>query len=102
MEAALSASQSKPIFRIHLNGVYIPNINIRRTPNGEGNELLVEDQEIGWIPLYDDDGTILEWRDETAWSLLPEELKRNSQDSGWNRCTPQELIGILWNTGVLE
>jgi hypothetical protein len=102
MEAALSANSSKPTFRIRLNGKYVPNINIRRTPDGEGNELLVIDKELGWIPLHDRDEIVLEYRDETAWALLTAEIKRTSVDKGWNRCTPQELIGILWNTGVLE
>jgi hypothetical protein len=82
VEGALSAGQSKPIFRIHLNGVYIPNINVRRASDGEGNELLVKDEEIGWIPLHDNDEIVLEYRDETAWSLLPDEMKRDSRARG--------------------
>lgn len=81
----------------------MPNINVRRTPDGEGNELLVKfDEELGWVPIYDSDPMVLDYRDETAWSLLPDEMKRNSKDRGWNRCTSQELIGILWSAGVLK
>jgi len=25
-----------------------------------------------------------------------------SVDKGWNRATPQELVGILWSSGVLK
>ena len=45
---------------------------------------------------------VLEYRDETAWALLPIEICQASVDKGWNRATPQELIGILWNSGVLK
>jgi hypothetical protein len=83
VEVALSAVTPKPTFRIHLNGKYVPNINVRRTPDGEGNELLVKfNDELGWIPIYDDDAIVLEYQDETAWNLLPAEIKRNSQDRG--------------------
>jgi len=45
---------------------------------------------------------VLEYRDETAWALLPGEVCQASTDKGWNRATPQELIGILWIAGVLK
>jgi len=44
----------------------------------------------------------LEYGDETSWALLSVEMKQASVDKGWNRATPRELIGILWNSGVLK
>lgn len=106
---AQSPTPSKPEFRIRLNGTHIPNINVRRAPDGLGMELVVKDETLGWLVVDGNEGVhkalphfVLEYRDETAWALLTAEMKRASVDKGWNRCTPQELIGILWNTGVLE
>jgi hypothetical protein len=92
---------AKPEFRIRLNGVYIPEINVRRGPDG-GNELAVKDPELGWIAVDDRSDMVLEYRDETAWALLPMAMCQASVDKGWNRTTPQELIGVLWNSGVLK
>lgn len=90
-----------PEFRFRLNGIYLPEINVRRGPDG-GNELTVKDKELGWIVVDDRPDMALEYRDETAWALLPMEMCQASVDKGWNRATPEELIGILWNSGVLK
>jgi hypothetical protein len=104
-----------PEFRIRVNGVYMPEINVKRNDADE-LQLEVRDWELGWITLDDNvapSGTNggnwsslpqfkLEYRDETAWALLPVEVCQASKDKGWNQCTPSELIGILWNTGVLK
>lgn len=92
---------AKPEFRIRLNGVWVPEIDVRRGPDG-GNELTVKLRELGWIVVDDRPDLILEYRDETAWALLPFEMCQTSQDKGWNRTTPQELIGVLWVAGVLK
>jgi hypothetical protein len=92
---------AKPEFRIRLNGVWVPEIGVRRTPDG-GNELTLKLEELGWIVVDDRPDLILEYRDETAWALLPIEFCQTSQDKGWNRATPQELIGVLWVAGVLK
>jgi len=44
---------------------------------------------------------VLEYRDETAWALLPIEVCRTMQDKGWNRVTPQELVEILQAAGAI-
>jgi hypothetical protein len=67
-----------------------------------GKTLAVKDRELGWFVVPDDPAMVLEYRDETAWALLPIEMCQASVDKGWNRATPQELIGILWNSGVLK
>jgi len=62
----------------------------------------VRDEEIDWFAIDDRLDWILEYRDETAWQLLPLELRRASVDKGWNRTMPQELIQILWLAGVID
>lgn len=69
---------------------------------GRGNELAVRDKELGWFAVDDRPDFILEYRDETAWALLPTEMCQASVGKGWNRTTPQELIGVLWVVGVLK
>lgn len=91
----------KPEFRIRLNGVNIPEINVKCGPGG-GNQLAVRDKELGWFVVGDRPDLILEYRDETSWALLPLEMCQSSVDKGWNRATPQELIGVLWAAGVLK
>jgi hypothetical protein len=101
---------STPDFRIRLNGIYIPEIRVQReTPDGE-MRLAVRDEDLGWFVIDNNEHLwndalpkfALEYRDETSWALLPVEMKRASEDRGWNKTTPQELIGILWNTGVIR
>lgn len=89
---------SIPEFRFRLNGIYLPEINVM----DGGKTLAVKDRELGWFVVPDDPAMVLEYRDETAWALLPIEMCQASVDKGWNRATPQELIGILWNSGVLK
>jgi hypothetical protein len=97
----LEPRPSIPEFRFRLNGIYLPEINVRRGPDG-GNELTVKIEGLGWIVMDDRPDLVLEYRDETAWALLPMQMCQASVDKGWNRATPQELIGILWNAGVLK
>jgi hypothetical protein len=97
----LEPRPSIPEFRFRLNGIYLPEINVRRGPDG-GNELAVRDWNIGWFAVDDRPDFILEYRDETAWALLPMEMCHASVDKCWNRATPQELIGVLWVVGVLK
>ena len=87
-----------PEFRFRLNGTILPEINVM----DGGKTLAVEDRELGWFVVPDDPAMVLEYRDETAWALLPMEMCQESVDKGWNRATPQELIGILWVVGVLK
>jgi len=109
----MSANDATPTpsqceFRIRLNGFYVPNIRVQRASDG-GLELAVRDEDLGWFVIDDNSGIHgalphfkLEYRDETSWALLPTEMKQASVDKGWNTCSPEELIGILWNTGVLK
>jgi len=109
-----SPTSSKPEFRIRLNGFYVPNIRVQKSPDG-GYDLAVrtdisirdednsvKETDLGWFVVSEGPGMVLEYRDETAWALLSDEMKRLSIDKGWNACTPEELIGILWNAGVLQ
>ncbi len=102
---------TKPEFRIRVNGTYVPEICIQREDKDPKGyiQLVVKDHVLGWF-VVDDNKDIhsglpqfkLEYRDETSWALLPVDMKQASVDKGWNCTTPQELIGILWNTGVLK
>lgn len=106
---------SKPEFRIRLNGISIPEIRLqRKTPGGDiqiavrvdiaaqNENGSIQDIGLGWFVIDDRPDFILEFRDETMWALLPAEMKQASTDKGWNQTTPQELIAILWNSGVLK
>src|SRR5689334_5317233 len=100
---------SKPDFRIRLNGTFIPEIRVQReTPGGE-IQLVVRDEDLGWFVVDNNEGLVdglprfaLEYRDETSWALLPKPLRQSSEDMGWNRTTPDELIEVLQFTGVLR
>ncbi len=89
---------SLPEFRFRLNGTILPEINVM----DGGKTLAVKDRELGWFVVLDDPAMVLEYRDETAWALLPIEMCQASVDKGWNRVTPQQLIGVLWVVGVLK
>jgi hypothetical protein len=91
---------STPAFHIRLNGVCVPEINIYPNADGVTQQLAARDAVIGWMTVTDD--IDLEYRDTSSWLLLPVEMRRASEDKGWNRTTPGELIGILWTTGVLK
>jgi len=91
----------RPDFCFRLNNTFIPEINVQRDQAGE-LQIAVRDPEVGWFAIDDRPDFVLEYRDETAWQLLPLDLRRASTDKGWNRTTPRELIGILWVVGVLK
>jgi hypothetical protein len=100
-----------PEFRIKLNGVSIPEIRVQREGGSESGhiQIAVRDADLGWFVVSNDENVHdalpkfqLEYRDETSWALLPDEMKQASEDKGWNQTTPQELIDILWTVGVLR
>ena len=100
-------------FRFRLNGDIMPEIYIQRAlvdgePVGEWEIAVDIDYLDGRFTLDDNSNIdpalpqfILEYRDETAWDLIPLELRRTMQDKGWNRVTPQELVGILQSAGAI-
>ena len=95
-------------FRFRLNGDIMPEIFIQRAlvdgePVGE-SEIAVDIRYLGGRFTLDDNSHlwdpalpqfVLEYGDETAWDLIPLEICRTMKDRGWNRVTPQELVGIL-------
>jgi hypothetical protein len=95
-------TQEKPEFRFRLNGRFMPEMRIERSP--EGNlQIAVRDEDvefIGWFVITND--FVMEFRDETAWALLPVELRRESTDKGWCKTTPREFIEILCAAGVIR
>ena len=100
-----------PEFRIRVNGIYMPEINVRRkNGNPKGDiELVVKDANLGWFLVDDANDTrcglpkfIVEYRDEDAWALVPDVMRRASVDKGWNTTTAEGLIRVLWYAGVLK
>jgi len=101
-------------FRFRLNGEIMPEIFIQqKTVAGEPTserEIAVNVDGLGSITIDDNSNLwdaalpqfILEYRDETAWDLIPLEICRTMKDKGWNRVTPQELIAILESEGAIQ
>jgi len=101
-------------FRFRLNGdimpeIFIQNAMVNGEPVGE-LEIAVEIDYLGRFTLDDNSNLwdpalsqfVLEYRDETSWALLPQAERRASIDKGWNRVTPQELVGILQASGLIR
>jgi len=101
-------------FRFRLNGDIMPEIYIQRAlvdgePVGEWEIAVDIDYLDGRFTLDDNSNLwdpalpqfVLEYRDETAWALLPLEICRTMRDKGWNRVTPLELVGILRSAGAI-
>jgi hypothetical protein len=104
----------KPEFRFKLNGIIISEIRIQRAlvngqPIGE-LQIAVNESSLGWFSLDNNENLwdealpkfSLEYRDQSAWALLPTTERCASKDKGWHRTTPEELIGILYSSGVIE
>lgn len=104
----------KPEFRFKLNGIIVPEIRIQRAlvngqPIGE-LQIAVNESTLGWFTLDNNENLwdqalpkfVLEYRDETAWALLPTLERSLSKDKGWCRTTSEELTGILYASGVIE
>ena len=102
-------------FRFRLNGDIMPEIFIQRAlvdgePVGEWEIAVDIDYLDGRFTLDDNSHLwdaalphfIVEYRDETAWALIPLEICRTMKDKGWNRVTPQELVGILRAAGAIQ
>jgi hypothetical protein len=102
-------------FRFRLNGDIMPEIYIQRAlvegePVGEWEIAVDIDYLDGRFSLDDNSNLwdpalpqfILEYRDETAWDLIPLEVSRTMKDRGWNRVTPLELVTILRAAGAIQ
>ena len=101
---------TKPEFRFRLNGSYMPEIRVQRETSDGEIQLAVRDEDLGWFVIDNNENLrsdalpkfVLEYRDETSWALVPVEVRQASEDKGWNRTTPQDLVGVLWVAGVIE
>jgi hypothetical protein len=104
----------KTEFRFRLNGEIIPELFIEPVlvsgePTGE-YQIAVEIDGLGRFTIDDNSNLwdpalpqfVLEYRDETSWALIPPAIRRASTDKGWNRVTPQELVGILESAGAIR
>ncbi len=95
--------------KIRVNGIYMPRIKVR-CDEDNNMDLLVMDDQLGWIVVDNNEKladpalshTVLEFRDEESWALLPDEMKQTSEDMGWQCTTPGELIEILQYAGVIR
>lgn len=109
--AQTSPVKAPPAFRIRVNGIYMPEINVRRKdkdPKGD-IELVVRDENIGWFVVDENKDIhsglpkfVVEYRDEDAWALIPDDMRQASADKGWNTTTAEGLIRVLWYAGVLK
>jgi hypothetical protein len=105
------AKTAVPEFRIRVNGIYMPEINVRRKnkdPKGD-IELVVKDANLGWFVVDDVNDIhsglpnfVVEYRDEDAWKLVTDDMRQASVDKGWNTTTAEGLIRVLWYAGVLK
>lgn len=79
--------------------MFVCEVNVKR----DASNLLrleVRDWELGWItlpPFFP-----VEWRCESDWRLLPDDMCQASVDKGWNTCSAAQLIGVLYVSGVLK
>jgi hypothetical protein len=72
-------------------------------------EIVVDVDGIGRFTLDDNSNlwdpalphSVLEFRDETSWALLPIPDRQASVDKGWHRTTPHELAEILESEGLI-
>lgn len=93
---------AKPEFLFRLNGRFMPELRVERAPDG-GCQIAVRDHDmeyIGWFVITDD--FLMEYRDETAWALVPIPMRQESATKGWCKTTVQEYIEILFNAGVIR
>lgn len=101
-------------FRFRLNGQIMPEIFIQRAlinrePVGKW-QIAVDVDCIGRFTLDDNSNLwdpalpqfVLEFRDETSWALVPIPDRQASVEKGWHRVTPQELVGILEESGAIK
>jgi len=101
-------------FRFRLNGTIIPEIQVQNALI-DGHEvgtlqIAVREWSIGWFTIDDnehlwDDNLpkfVLEYRDETAWSLIPITERRLIKDKGWQKVTTQELLDVLESAGLIK
>jgi hypothetical protein len=103
MNGATKPEPSKPQFRIRLNGMSVPELNVRPDPERAGEwQIAVCLEGLGWMVVDDRPNMVLEFRDETSWALLPVPMRQAFVDKGWCRATPQELIDMLQFTGVID
>jgi len=104
----------EPKFRFRLNGEIIQAIRIEYGAS-DGNSvgkfwIAVRDEDIGWFAIDDNENLwdkdlpkfVLEYRNETAWSLIPVIERQSSKDKGWTKVTTQELLDVLESAGIIK
>jgi len=104
----------RPEFRFKLNGGVITEVCVRReTVSGKLTdklEIAVKDEILGWFAIDDnsslwDDALpkfLLQYRNETEWQMTSLSERRLNKDKGWKTVTPDELLMILKESGVIK
>lgn len=103
-----------PAYRFRLNGVIIPEIQVRRASVhgrriGE-YRIVVRDPRLGTFEIDDNEGLPsaalsrfrLEFRDETAWAQLDPLEKLVDSHKGWRTVSAKKLLTILHEAGYVN
>lgn len=101
-------------FRFKLNGEIITELCVRCAMLGgkltDKLEIAVKDSVLGWFAVDDNSSLLddalpkfhLQYRDETEWQAIPAFERRLSKDKGWKTVTPDELLGVLRESGAIK
>jgi hypothetical protein len=103
-----------PLFSFRLNGTIVPMIFVNRERvNGKltgRRHIAVWIDGVGRFTLDNDEGLwemtfpkhVLEFRNETLWERSNPAERRTTENEGWQRATPDELVAALVNAGVIH
>jgi hypothetical protein len=103
-----------PLFNFRLNGTIVPMIFIKRERvNGKltgKRHVAVWIDGVGRFAIDDDEQLremnfprhVLEYRNETEWEKSSLAERRTIKNEGWQRVTPDELVGALVSAGVIS
>jgi hypothetical protein len=102
-----------PLFSFRLNGTIVPMVFIKRERvNGKltgRRHVAAWIDGIGRFAIDDDEQLremnfprhVLEYRNETEWEKSDPAERQTIRNEGWQRVTPDELVGVLMSAGVI-
>jgi len=104
-----------PEFSFRLNGTIVPMLFIQKERvdgiltgrmrlkavwiDGIGR-FVIDDDEHPWELTFPQH--VLEYRNETIWDNTSPVVRQQDKQEGWRRVTPEELVNILENAGVIS
>jgi hypothetical protein len=103
-----------PLFNFRLNGTIVPMIFINRERingkltgrrhvpvwiDGVGRFAIDEDEHLREMSFPKH---LLKYRNETEWGKSSQADRRTMKNEGWQRVTPDELVGALVSAGVIR